>query len=211
MTIDIRELEEFRFTYGDPRLNILKFLVSLPNYGTYVDVDNIKTKDLFRLVCNKINARQLVYPTTKKWVKYLRNDDNPPIVVLPVVITSKYRCAAKNRQKHGLVFLYNRITHQLERIDIKRYHLEGFNVKSLVNKTINFLVPELKDIDSKAKYFHEVDVDNDVVKKLGLSNPIDSYPILMISYLLTKSKFPELSSTSVYTKTNEIKARCLRI
>ena len=150
-------LSEFNFTFGDPRPVLQTFL--LQNYKSIVSpsfvfnykcVNDPDTGKLTKVFTPPKKTELEEYQDTLK--------SESPLLLIPVLITNKLTCTRNKRNyaKHIVYLLYNKLTKECERLDIKKYHITNFFIKSSANKLKNIFVPQY--IGDNVKSFNEVDI-----------------------------------------------------
>lgn len=206
----IEKLPEFNYTYGDPRTYFLQYVLSLNNMSTYItNTNKFKKNEVFIHKCVTNRKKKLErnwIPPSKKNMKLFHENiinNDKPLLIIPILMENKTQCdlnIKKNIAKHVNYLLYNKNTKELERIDIKKYHIKDFKIKSLFKK-----------IDKKMyKYFpvkyedyifideHDVTYQFEKVMKSNIAKYI--YPIFLITYMNLRSQFPQYNSTQIYNK-----------
>jgi hypothetical protein len=202
MSVIPEQLEEYRFTFGDPRPLLYDYLNTFNNYKPLSDTKQLKKNDIITYNCNEKNKRNMILPTKRKFAKLIKNYKG--IIVISVKLMGKYRCRIHDRSQHMCLVLYNTHTHELERIDMKRYHIHGFSLKHLVNKLYNNLLEWIQQFDPLAHYYHEIDVNISFMKKMGKDTIKEVFPLFVISYLNVKNDHRELVSDKILTKTTAL-------
>jgi hypothetical protein len=207
--MNVTALEEFQYEYGDPRVHFLRYLEKFPNVEVcwpnwkkershYTDV---KPQDMFRFACD--HSKRKFMPPNDSAIKKLQQG-NKPIVLIPIFMRNKYKCSYADASKHINILLYNRLTKELDRIDIKKYHLDGFNLKILLKKITETFMPKYLP---EAKLSEELDVPLTFVKKHKFAKSSDAFPMWLLSYIIIRSAKPELSSQNVVTLLNRQKTQ----
>lgn len=223
--------EDFKYNYGDPRPVLLQYLLtSYSNMGTLPGLKAYVAPKLMRVPkskcisfeCNpESKKRRIVFPDKLaddiKHALMLHckpgktgppcvNDTQPgttDILLIPVLLTSKKRCKYADNNKHMNLLLYSAQTHELTRIDIKRYHIEGYNAKLVVKKMNEDIWKFFKNIDPKVRVADELDITNKFFKDLGISKMRDAFPMFVMVYLHLKSNNLEMTSAKAAEKALE--------
>jgi len=205
--INVKELEEFQFLYGDPRPFFHDYLIGLPNIACYSPSQKYDIKT-FTFACNKeVSKRRLKPPTSVKALKKLEDNiagGDDPIIVVPVILKNKFPCRYNNLARHSNVIMYNRHTHEVERLDIKRYHLDGFSLKVFMKKLEEEFMTKIvspHDQDPDLTLIIDVDVPLPFIEKHGFTQASEAYPAFLMTYVHMRSKFPKLISEKVVAKT----------
>lgn len=196
-------LEDFEYNYGDPRPNFFNYLKTFSNFGTYLSSRSktIKKEHIFRYVCDSSTKKRTFSPPSpknlEKFQKTLATGDKP-FMMIPVITVNKFRCNYISKARHMNLLVYNRMTHEIERIDIRRYHLSGFAAKLFIKRASNeFLTEYIKPTDDAVEYVPEIDVPTLFIKKLNKGKARDAFPLFMIAYLHCRNKQPTLTSEEV--------------
>jgi len=220
----IEKLDEFRYSLGDTRFHLLDYILSLNKEKTQTYLKNYN-KELpkgsiitYKCVKNEKGkrVRDLVPPMLRydrPLVKTLK--EGPPIVIIPMMIKTKGQCQEKtkeggikknlNRSKHIFFMLYNKITHEVEKIDIKLYHIKNFTIK-LLNKRLKdtFHDEYFGNIDPKCKFINELDPPIDMVNKLDSPSGAQIYPMFIIAYLRLRLKFIHDNSEEILERVERL-------
>ena len=199
--INVNELEEFQYMFGDPRLQFHDYLLTLPNMTCYT-----KTKERqFVCLCNK-EQKRVLEPPSERALKDLETNISQgtnPITVVPVLLRGKFQCKFKDKGRHSNVILYNRKTHEVERIDIKRYHIDGYKIKLFIDRLETVFMEKIvsvQDPNPNLTLVIDIDVPLAFMQKHGYDKARDAYPIFTLAYVNMRSKFPNLASQNVIAK-----------
>ena len=208
--INVQELEEFRFTFGDPRPVLLEYLdTQLENFHSLVNPRATMKKTQVPWVHCGGTKRRMVLPTDTKRLEKLVKDPKVGLVVVPIKMIGKKKCQLQDKARHIAYLLYNKHTHEIERIDTKRYHLQGFRMKLLVGSLIEEFVPFFERFDDNITYYHEVDTDAAFAKKIGMTDVKNAFPVFVIAYLNVRNLHPELKSDQVLAKTRSLSRKSI--
>lgn len=193
-------LEEFQYKYGDPRSYFFDYIKEFDNFETYL-TKQLAFKDVPHFKCNDEEKKQIVLPTGKMRNALIDKIENgeEPILLIPIISINKFRCNIQNKFKHMSVILYNRLTDELELIDIRRYHLDGYSTKILVKRLSSEFIE--KYFDDEPEYVPDIDVPVSFIKKMKVSNVYDAFPTFILCYLKCRSKYPSLTSDEILKKT----------
>ena len=192
-------LEEFRYTYGDPRPHLLHYVGKMPNVHIVLPQTKhprvrINDSDCLHLHCIN-NKRHVLMPRNEKLFLSSLSNPRAPILLIPLVIKRKEACRISNdTNKHMIFFLYNTQTLEIDRIDIKKYHLSGFGQKLGIKRfQSEFLSVHLPD----SQLSIEIDVSMSFMKKTKLVKASDAFPIYLLTYLHHRCNNPNLHSGEV--------------
>lgn len=204
--MNVKELEEFQYNFGDPRPYFFRYVERFPNVSSVLPKKRvakfrIASKDCVRFRCNALNKRNLELPAN--FASLFEKATNP-IVMIPIYLINKNSCRNADRSRHLIFLLYNRVTKELERIDMKRYHLAGFGQKLLIKKIEAQLMAEYFQDD---EYVTELDVPFTFVKKHGFTTLADAFPIYALSYLTIRTRDPTLKASQAKKLTNGLGKR----
>ena len=133
----VSDLFEFKYTFGDPRLTLQKFLEKNEN------VDFAPVSE-YRCVEEK-NRRETFFAKNFSFEEEIvktKKDGVAPILIIPYKLVGKEACKFKVKGDHMNYLLFNRYTHEFERLDIKKFHLEDFTIK-LVYKHLSKKVKKI--------------------------------------------------------------------
>lgn len=212
MTIDIRELQEFQFTFGDSSPHIFRYLETLPNVDSCLPPKRrgkqtayeLKSTDIFKFVCGENNKKYFKPPTGINKVIQIIKETTKPLVIVPVLIVNKYICKTKNKSKHLCVYIINKVNNTIERVDIKRYHLSAFNIKPLYKYADSFIEELGLGGDTAPKLVTEVDVPLAFQKKHKFNGAAQAYPVFIMAYMKMMNENPSLSQTKLVTMVNKL-------
>lgn len=213
--MDSRSLDEFQYELGDARPDLFNFItVKFKGYKTYLTspiIGKFKDTQSFTFKCIKnpeslqnAKKRSILSPGIKlqKKLTTLIQDPNVELVIIPFILKNKLNCKLINRSAHVNLLIYNKHTHELERVDIRKYHVDGFSLKLFIKNINNiFLKDFLHKIDPQAKLAHEIDIPIGFVNKFKDSTAQFLYPLFLLTYLSLRSENPTLTSQSVALKT----------
>jgi len=105
------------------------------------------------------------------------------------------------------IVLYNKITNEIERIDIKKYHLSGFALKLFVKKlTQEFMEEYFKNVN----YIPEIEIPASMLKTLN-EMPSKVYPSFLLTYLRVRCENPSFTSDQVLTKIRKYSIETLQV
>jgi hypothetical protein len=201
ITIDIRELPKFQYKFGDPSFSLVEYIQRLPNTELCVvsskPKKSLEFKDIFVYTCPKEGRTKIIKPP--KYVDKIQTkilQSKSPIIIFPILLRNKLNCTQKSNARHMCVLLYNRNTKELERIDIKKYHLEDFRIlhfpiaikESFIDKP---LLPEGSEMVT------ELDVSLKFVSKHKFASSQNAFPVYLLAYLQQRCSDPTLKSSSV--------------
>lgn len=191
------QLEEFQYNYGDPRPHLIRYFEKFPNMALAVPArrknkTTLLKMDCFHFKCDKADKRTLTPP--KNVAKFLSivADAQSPLLIIPVYLTNKLGCRFADGSKHLMFLLYNRLTKEVERIDIRKYHLDGFTLKLFVKKMDDAFIDKFLP---GASYIPEVDVPLSFMKKHGFVTAAQAFPLYLLSYIDVRSNDPSLTAS----------------
>lgn len=203
--INVKQLEEFQFLYGDPRPYFHDYLMSLPNIACYSPTQKHEGKT-FKFTCDKETSKRKLAPPSEKALKILEDNiakGQDPMIVVPIVLKNKFPCKYKNGARHSNVIMYNRFTHEVERLDIKRYHIDGYSMKILVKKLEEDFMEKIVSMHDQHKSLTliiDVDVPIAFIQKHGFASARDAYPVFLLAYVNMRSKHPKVKSEKLVEK-----------
>jgi hypothetical protein len=208
----LEKLPEFQFKFGDPRMILYNYLMSFSSTMSFIKTTP-RSKQLvtkMKFMCKGIKREIIIPPLEAFNLEALQGDKS--LLIIPVILKSQTRCGSPNTAKHLNVLIYNKNTHELERIDIKKYHLEGFGVKNFLKKIFENVVPFIQEVVShEIEMVPELDIPYAFVKKMEMENIKDAYPFYMITYLHLKCENPYATSEEHVKKMRSIsKARIMK-
>lgn len=195
----VAQLEEFQYLYGDPRPLFFQYIGTFNNFTTYAPTVPLK-KHMFKFTCDPATTKRTILPPTIPNMRKLKNlvvKGTSPIIVIPVLLMGKLRCGQRSGAQHMNILLYNTLTHEVERIDPKKYHLDGYSLKMLVknlNKTVD---TTFKALDSEARMIPEMDVPLSFAKKMGALHIREVFPLYLLRYLELRSQHPSKTSIQI--------------
>ena len=206
---DVTELNEFKFFFGDPRLCLLKYLKkTVPSkFETYINnCDNVKPDDMILFKCIPETAeskskKDLIMPKSKKMNVIIQNvlkNEKTPILIFPILIMGKLSCSSvKSNAKHINYILFNRITNEIERIDIKKFHIKKFTSK-LIYKRLKepTFITESEDIELVS----DLDVPTNFMARYPESTVKQLFPTYLINYITLRCKHPKMTSKEIHHK-----------
>jgi hypothetical protein len=214
--MDPKALEEFHFKFGDPRTHLFHYALGLGKYVSCVRSTK-NSANMFGFRCMKkapVEGNQGIpgippkkQKAVKTWVfpkdKSLdfKLVPSAPLMMIPILLRSSTRCAYSNTARHMNFLVYNWNTNELERIDIKKYHVDGFMFKTLVKKIQSEFVPYLAErIGKSPDYIPDIDVPYAFAKKTPGGTARDAYPLFVVAYLHTRNEYPTLTSEDIYKR-----------
>lgn len=203
-------IEEFNYSYGDPRTNFLKFILSLDNTESYINLNKFTNKDLFEFKCIKTDPtkntkkRKLIIPDQK-----ILEEGVKPIVILPLLLTKKSTCKLGKHARHFNIVLYNRITHELERIDIRKYHTTNFTFKILFKRIRDTITPYVEKYDKDVDFIGEIDINNKFQQSYKNIPIRELYPLYLVSYLMIRCKYPQLKSSQIHNRLSKLSSKTI--
>jgi hypothetical protein len=202
--------EEFTYSYGDPRTHFLEYLLSMPNSNyTLGTIPTKAAPNYFKYTCNSDHKRCFVPPKNLK--KVLQKLTNPakPLVIFPVLNINRLLCKQGNRSKHLTLVIYNTITSEVERIDLRKYHVDGFTVKRFVNLLKDSFITEYIP-DELATLNYDLDVPETFVRKHKFKTDSDAYPLFVMAYLHILNEDPSLERDSVMREVKKLSSKSIK-
>ena len=144
----VESLPEFKYKFGDMSTNLMKYMLTFDNVETYLKPIQYNTKlkmnDVFLYGCKNLETRPgvvgrgLTFPRGEalESIKSILLDGTQDFVIIPMMyMKMKMNCKSSKgnpgRTGHLFYLLYNRVTSELERIDMKKYHIEGYHFKTV--------------------------------------------------------------------------------
>jgi len=211
MSIDIRELPEFQFTFGDSSPHMFRYLESLSNCTGCLPAKKrskspyeLKPSDAFMFVCNENNKRYFKSPVSIKKIVQIVNETTKPFVVVPIIFVNKYICKTKNKSKHMFVFIINKVRNTYERIDIKRYHLDAFNIKTIYKYSDSLMESLGFTAKTSPKLVTDVDIPLAFQKKYNFKSADQGYPVFILAYLKMMHENPSFTQSKLVTLVNRL-------
>lgn len=205
--MNIKKLEEFQYILGDCRTHFFKYLLTLPNFVSYydsqADKENSFNQDaIFSFVCNPVEQKRMIKPPVKKYLEQFTTVmKNGPITLIPLIIKNKLNCKKRNGARHMNIIMYNKLTHEVERIDLRKYHINGFSLKLYVKHLVDGIIPKyINKIDEEAVLTTDLDVPLQFVSKIKAATARDAFPVFLLTYLHMRSQYPGLPSEEVTKK-----------
>jgi hypothetical protein len=191
--MDITDLHEFRYWFGDPRLCLLEFLQSVSkNVTTYTANFGKKDFIFFKKPKRKDPKSEFIIPrAVRKSIKTHFLNTKKGLIVLPIMIKSK-------GDTHVNYIVYNAYTHELERIDLKKYHLHGINVKRFYTKLKESNFRDfIETLDEDVELLDEHDVPLHFMAKFPEKNIKQIFPIYILTYIALRAKYPRYYSHTI--------------
>lgn len=195
--MNIRDLQEFQYTYGDPRQYLYNYMLgNFANISSVVKQKPFESRHACIFRCNLETGKRVV--SMPKTLPKAMSKLTTPLILIPFLLQNKWRCRSKSLGKHLIFLLYNRNTNEVMRVDIKKYHLEGYNQKLFVKRVEEDLFPQMfgKDISLA----EELDIPVGFLTKHGLGSARDGFPIYLLCFLQAYNAHPELKIPQVVTK-----------
>lgn len=211
----LSQLPEFEYAFGDPRPVLLEYMLSFQCVETYLsNPSKLKQKEAFAHKCKPhdkkpdVLMRGLVNPDEEsmKVLDQKLAQGTSPFVALPMMCITTTPCkpGEMNQAKHLMVALYNRNTNELERIDIKKYHIRGFKIKLAYKIMKSKLVSVIEKHHPNCQFVLEHDVTSQALKKLGTSSSKHAFPIYLIAYLNERFANPTESTLKIQRRVNKL-------
>lgn len=208
-----KDIEELRFSYGDPRPTTAWYAMQqLQDITCY----HLKKRTLLLgntnvMVCKCDGVkRQFKIPETKAFMKGLQNPRGYKIVLIPIKVYNKSRCRQKSSAKHMIYLIYNTITHELVRFDMRRDQVSGFEIKRVIKMIKKRFLPVIQTVDENAVMHPELEVTAAFAKKVDKSATLrDAFPIFSICYLNIVSQNPELTVKEAVSKTKSLSSKAI--
>ncbi len=214
-SVYVEKLDEFRVTTGDPRPVLLNYILSLPNYTTALKqrsklnqdskaitaIQKLTNKNSLIYNC-KASKRALLHPEIKRF----KQNPEAPLVIMPILLRSSSKCKLHDSARHLNILLFNTTTQELERIDIKKYHLKGFSLKLLIKRAGDTLLPLLKTVYNKEELSLVSDLDTNFAfaSKIGKETLREAYPAFVVAYINLRAQYPHLSAADAQAKVNNM-------
>ncbi len=189
-------LTEFNYTFGDPRPILQNFLLehhkSIESPSFVFHYKCIKYPQTQKLVKEFIQPK---HTEVEAFNKLLESQSS--LILVPIVITNKLTCTKtkRNYAKHMVYVLYNKLTRECERIDVKKYHITNFFIKAHAKKLKTTFVPQY--FGKKAKSLTEIDIPYKFVEKFPQLSEKSLYPIYLVNYLAQRCENPTLTAGKI--------------
>lgn len=218
--MNIKKLEEFQYILGDCRNHFFKYLLTFPNFQTYYE-DNKESKTsnfnqdaIFKFVCNPEDQKRTLKPPIKRYLTplktILKSESSEPIILIPIIIRNKLNCKKKNGARHMNIIMYNKLTHEVERIDLRKYHINGFSLKLYIKHLVTGMIPKyINTSDEQAELTTDLDVPLQFVTKIKATTARDAFPVFLLTYLHMRSKYPSLPSEQVVHKVMKVSIKSI--
>lgn len=157
------ELLEFRFVYGDPRPTLVQYLV---------------TQELYTPLACTLDSQNWNLQSIFEIIKEHDHDgaSEHPFIFAPIVVTKNKN---NTRSKHMMYVMYNCVTKELERIDIRKYHIDGYKISDIGDELRTFV----DECDDVIDLVPDLDAPNAFAANIGLCSQRDAYPLYVIAYL----------------------------
>ena len=205
-----KDVEELRFSYGDPRPTTAWYakqvLQNVTCYHLHKKTLLLGNTNIMIYKCNGVK-RSFKIPETKSFMKGLQNPLGYKIVLIPIKIYSKMKCktADQTSARHMIYMIYNTITHELVRFDMRREQVSGFSIKNTINQIKKKFLPVMQTVVPDASLHQELEMAPTFAKKVSKSATLrDAFPIFSICYLDIVSKNPELTVEAAVSKTKNL-------
>jgi hypothetical protein len=211
-SIYVEKLDEFRVTSGDPRPVLLNYILSLSNFTSALTnrsklnsdsktISRFNKKNCLIYHC-KGSKRELLLPETKRFKQH----PEAPLLVIPILLRSASKCKLHDSDRHLNILLFNTTTKELERIDIKKYHLKGFGLKLLIKRAADTLLPFLRSVHNieDLSLVSDLDTNFAFANKIGKDTLREAYPAYVIAYLRVRAEHPHLSVQEVRAKVDKM-------
>jgi hypothetical protein len=209
----VSDTYEFRYNFGDTRLHLLEYLKRY-NVDTYIqgDLSKVVPKHLIKFKCYKIKPddrkerKMFDFPediTSSKRLEDVLKNGKAPIIVLPVLVMGKLSCASgRNLSNHINYLVINRVTNELERFDIRKFHIDQFTMKLLYkNMQKSIFRSSLQRIFPKLTFESDLDVPTSfMARHPELPMIKDIFPLFAIAYLTTRCLQPKFTTEQIYKK-----------
>lgn len=202
--INVYELPEFRFNYGDPRPILLQYMLTLNNFSyPFKNTSQLYQYNSIYFTCNENKKRKLLFPNRNKIIKFIQNSSNK-IIILPIKMMQTGGCYSSNRSSHVCYILINTTTNELQRIDIKKYNIDRVPFKLLIKKISNDILDVIKEVLPAVKYIPEIDINEKWIVKHKFTENSSGFPVYVIVFLNEMNNYPTF-------KTSKLKSLCNRI
>lgn len=202
----LEEQPEFKYSWGDFRPILMEYLLTFPNVTSYTtpqQVQRSRTACFVNPCKGETALKRVVLPPRTTLLQQLVEEmtaGTSPFIIIPFMLISKKQCAAKplDRNKHLMYVLYNRHTHELERIDIKKYHIKDFRIKIAFKKLTTDFLATLQEHDPSCFFVGEHDLDNRFLVKWGPDfTEKDMFPFYLMAYLRLRLAHPKKTSKHI--------------
>lgn len=195
------DLEEFQYTYGDPRQHFYNYILSnYPNISSVVKQKPFESRHVCRFKCNHETAKRVVI--MPKSLPKSMSKVSTPLVLIPFMLQNKFRCRVRSLGRHLIFLLYNKNTKEVMRVDTKKYHLEGYNQKLFVKRVEEDLFPTI--FGEGIALAEDLDIPMSFVQKHGLGSARNGFPIYLLSFLQVYSSSPNLKITQAIAKVKKL-------
>lgn len=218
----ISQLPEFEFSFGDPRPILLEYILSFPEVETYLtrtQANKLQGKNIFQHRCKPSEKRAdfLVrgfIPPDEKSLKKFENKletGTCPFLAIPVMMVSTTRCkpGEMNQAKHLNIYIFNRNTSEVERIDIKKFHVSGFKIKMGYKSMKKNFKPLFQKYYNNTLFVSDHDVSSQVFRKLHTTVSKYAFPIYLIAYLHERFANPMATTEKIQTRVNKLSVKAL--
>ena len=208
---------EFRYTFGDPRTTLMRYLMkSYDNVMFYgQNPSKPKRSSMYVHTCTPSAAnpaslkRQFKKPdeASLAMLDDAIKNGKAPFVILPILAINTGTCVEANNSRHMVYGLYNRFTHELERIDIKKYHIRGFRIKLIFKSMKNSLTKHIETVDPGCYFVNEHDVTVPFLKKIKCNQGRYAYPFFLMAYLHERLSNPLETSGKIIRRVNKLSVK----
>jgi hypothetical protein len=196
---DVSQLLEFKYYYGDPRLCLVKYIENLKNVKVFDDIIIFKC---YKATPEEKLIKHLIFPDTKKFSKKFDNfinQERKNILIFPIIIINKYACSTqKNVSKHINYILYNQFTNEVERLDIKKFHIKKFGAKLLYKNISSNFIPKFNN--ENAYLESDLDVPTEFIARYPDKTTRELFPPYFISYITLRCKYPKYTIDEIHQK-----------
>ena len=214
----VQELYDFRYNFADPRMHLMKYLVGQKSYSSYMKPKEItvfpQTTKVFSWTCPKEateEGKMLKYlkPPSEKYAKMLKealadSSSDCPLLLVPIVIRRKGFCNENRHTKHGMIVIVNKLTREIIRIDIRKYHVKESRMKPFVKNAFRtHFLNYINALVGEGEHFHvadEVDVIPSFTKVFSEDRATHIYPVMLMTYLRLLGESPAFKSAAIVRK-----------
>lgn len=224
--IDPITIDMFKYKFGEQRPILFNYMLSLPNYYTYLDVEQENKFNKFTdeevpyfkcYLSEKSGkmAKKLQLPSDETYknsiIDSIDNAESGNLLLIPINLYSRGKCRNPDNSIHSNILIYNPHYRSFERIDIKKYHIDGFLVKVLYKSLNNTFLKEVNSYLLEEVYSdYEIEYTYDFANKLNEKLNYKIYPIFLLCYIHLRSKNPTYKSESILNQVSKLSLKSIK-
>jgi hypothetical protein len=106
------------------------------------------------------------------------------------------------------LILYNTVTGEVERIDLRKYHVDGYSLKKYALSLNGFIKEYIHD--DSAMLNEELDVPIPFLNKHKFKAPEDGFPLFLMAYLHIRNEDPSLEQENVIREVKKLSTKTIK-